>query len=59
MSKVGFPRWSLPIGAAILLLAVAPCIAGCNSTTQYQRPRNEDMPRIYADSPVPMGRLKD
>jgi hypothetical protein len=55
--KVRAPRWA--IGSAFLLM-IAPLLAGClESDTQYQRPRSMDTPSIYANSPTPMGRLKD
>jgi hypothetical protein len=39
---------------------IAPFLAGClESDTQYQRPRSMDTPGIYANSPTPIGRLKD
>jgi hypothetical protein len=44
----------------ILLLMIMPVLAGClESDTQYQRPRSMDTPGIYANSPTPVGRLKD
>jgi hypothetical protein len=39
---------------------ITPFLAGClESDTQYQRPRSMDTPGIYANSPTPIGRLKD
>lgn len=43
----------LASGAVLLL---AGCLA---SDSQYQRPRSTDTPSIYANSPTPLGRLKD
>jgi hypothetical protein len=43
-----------------LLLAAASGLSGClASDTQYQRPRSDDTPSIYANSSMPVGRLKD
>jgi len=51
------PRWA---AGGILLLMIAPFLAGClESDTPYQRPRSMDTPSIYANSPTPVGRLKD
>jgi len=51
------PRWA---AGGILLVMIAPVLAGClESDTQYQRPRSLDTPGIYANSPTPVGRLKD
>jgi hypothetical protein len=51
------PRWAI---GGIFLLMIMPFLAGClESDTQYQRPRSTDTPSIYANSPTPMGRLKD
>jgi len=51
------PRWA---AGGILLVMIAPVLAGClDSDTQYQRPRSLDTPGIYANSPTPVGRLKD
>ena len=50
-------RWA---AGGILLLMIMPVLAGClESDTQYQRPRSMDTPGIYANSPTPIGRLKD
>ena len=51
------PRWG---AGGIFLLLITPFLVGClESDTQYQRPRSMDTPGIYANSPTPVGRLKD